>query len=186
MEDIARQGDAEIARSVQDGEPQAYRELVVRYHASLVRYATRLLGSATDAEDVIQEVFLHAYERIRQYDPDRSFSSWVYRIAHNECVDALKRKRREPVPFFDPDVLFPHPVSRETPDDHVMREEMLDLIERYLSRLDWKYREPLVLHYISERSYEEISDILHIPVATVGVRLSRARNRLRALRAAHP
>ena len=181
----AQAQDAAAAVAVQRGEAFAYRALVERYHAPLVRYARRFLGHAEDADDVIQEVFLRAYERIRQYDARRPFSTWIYRIAHNACIDHLKHRKREPIPFFDPDTLFPHPIARDTPEDHVTRAEILDAIERNLTSLDAKYREVVVLFYIAERSYEEIADILRIPVATVGVRLKRARDRLRAYRTSH-
>lgn len=178
--------DAAYAVAVQRGEVFEYRQLVERYHVPLMRYARRFLGNGEDAEDVIQEVFFRAYERIRQYDPKRPFSTWIYRIAHNACVDVLKRRKREPIPFFDPDTLFPHPVAKETPEDHVARAEILDAIEQHLSTLDAKYREVIVLHYIAERSYEEIADILRVPIATVGVRLKRARDRLRVRHDVHP
>lgn len=180
--DGPRNHDADAASAVQRGDVIAYRGLVERYHVPLVRYVSRLLGNTDDAEDVVQDVFVKAYACIRQYDPRKKFSTWIYRIAHNESVNRLRRKRLEPVLFFDPDTLFPHPVARETPRDQAEREEMLDCIERSLAMLDRKYREPIILYYIAERSYEEIADIMRIPVATVGVRLNRARQQLRALR----
>ncbi|MFH1098878.1 MAG: RNA polymerase sigma factor [Candidatus Uhrbacteria bacterium] len=178
-----QQSDAAAAVAVQHGKVTAYHELVERYYAPLVRYAWRFLGNQEDAEDIVQNVFLKAYANIRQYDPHRAFSTWIYRITHNECVNLLKRRHREPISFFDPDTIFPHPIAAETPADQVERNEMLDLIERYLAALDPKYREPVILHYIAERSYEEISDIMHIPISTVGIRLKRARDRLRLIRA---
>jgi len=175
--------DANAAAAVQRGETYAYRALVERYHAPLMRYARRFLGNAEAAEDAVQDAFLRAYENIRQYDPRRPFSTWIYRITHNVCVDILRRRMHEPIPFFDADTLFPHPIARESTEDNVVRTEMLDLVARYLATLDPKYREVVVLHTIAERSYEEIADIMHIPVSTVGVRLKRARDRLRAQRA---
>ncbi|MFH1430131.1 MAG: RNA polymerase sigma factor, partial [Candidatus Uhrbacteria bacterium] len=164
------------------GELGLYRVLVERYISRLRRYTLRLLLSVDDAEDVVQDVLLKAYANLRGFDTKRSFSTWIYRIAHNECVNALKKRHREPVPFFDPDVLFPHPVAKETAADAAERDELLNTIERFLEQLDPKYREVVVLHYIEERPYKEIADILRVPISTVGVRLKRARDHLQRCR----
>ena len=167
--------DEEIAKRVQTGDIESFGVLVERYEEKLTRYARRFLFYAEEAEDIIQDVFMKAYANIRSFDATRKFSSWIYRIAHNECINAMKKRGKEAIPFFDPDTLFPHPVAKETADEGIRREELKALMEGNLERLDPKYREPLILFYYEEMDYKEIAEILRIPVSTVGVRLNRAR-----------
>ncbi len=171
--------DEELARSVQRGDADAFGVLVERYEPKLVRYARRFLFGQHDAEDMVQDAFLKAYMNIQSFDVGRKFSSWLYRIAHNEFITALRKRTRQPVFSFDPDTIFPHPLSRETADRDANEAELRGLMDTGLGDLPPKYREPLVLYYFEEKDYREISDILQIPVATVGVRLNRARTMLK-------
>ena len=171
--------DEQIASRVQQGDSEAFGLLVERYGRKIARYAKKFLFGYEDAEDLVQHVFVKAYVNIRSFDAGRKFSSWIYRIAHNEFINAIKRKRREPVPFFDPDALFPHPLSSGGPEEDADAEELRSLLDRHIVMLDPKYREPLVLYYFEQMDYREIADVLRIPVSTVGVRLLRGREALR-------
>jgi len=170
--------DEQVASRVQGGDADAFGLLVERFEQPLLRYARRFLSGHSDAEDVVQEAFIKAFTNIRSFDVARKFSPWIYRIAHNEFINAIKKKRREPVPFFDADEFFPHPVALEDPREDAARKERAKEIEGHLDGLDMKYREPLVLYYFQELDYREIADVLHIPISTVGVRLKRAREAL--------
>lgn len=171
--------DEELTRGVQQGEMHLFGLLVERYEDKMLRYARRFLFNQHDAEDAVQEVFLKAYINMRSFNSTRRFSPWLYRIAHNELLNSLRKKMHEPIPFFDPDTLLPHPVAREQTDQPINEKELKELISANLDKLPQKYREPLVLYYFQDLSYQEISDILQIPVSTVGVRISRAKLALR-------
>jgi len=173
--------DEEVAKLVQNGDIQAFGVLVERYEKKLMRYARKFLFGYQDCEDVVQEVFLKSYTNIQSFDPNRQFSSWLYRVAHNEFINAIKRKGREPFPFFDPDTLFPHPVSQDSPDNDLNKQETKEVVDKILGRLDPKYREPLVLYYFEDLDYQKISEIMHIPVSTIGVRINRAKSLLKRL-----
>lgn len=175
------QTDEEIAKRVQAGDTEQFGVLVQRYEDKLKRYGYRFLSSREHIEDIVQNVFLSAYVNFRSFDIARRFSPWIYRIAHNAYVNALKRRDREPLPFFDPDVLFPHPVAAQRPDRDLEIKQTRELLDKLLAELDSKYREPLVLFYFQELDYNEISEIMHLPVSTVGVRISRGRNKLTKL-----
>ena len=175
------QTDEDIAKRVQAGDTEAFGLLVKRYEDKLKRYGYRFLSSREHIEDIVQNVFLSAFVNFRSFDPDRRFSPCIYRIAHNAFVNALKRRDREPLPFFDPDVLFPHPVAAQRPDRDLEIKQTRELLDKLLAELDSKYREPLVLFYFQELDYNEISDIIHLPVSTVGVRISRGRTKLTKL-----
>ena len=94
---------------------------------------------------------------------------WIYRIAHNELVNALKKKKkdRETVSLFYVDVLFPHPIAKENANENTSRREIKEILEGSLDKLSPKYREPLVLYYLEDMDYKEVADILRIPVSTV-------------------
>ncbi len=178
---IPDDSDETIARLVQQGNKEAFGTLLNRYETKLWRYASKFTQNNEDAKDLVQDVFIKAYTNLQSFDSSRRFSPWIYRIAHNECINAIKKKGREPLGFFDPDLLFPHPLAKEGADDLTKRREIRDVLDNALGQINTKYREPLVLYYFEEFEYQEIGDILHIPISTVGVRLKRGRELLKKI-----
>jgi RNA polymerase sigma-70 factor (ECF subfamily) len=170
--------DEEIVRLVISGGKELFGELIDRYEAKLTRYVKRFTQHDDDVSDIIQIVFIKAYTNLQSFDTSRSFNSWVYRIAHNESVTYLKKRSNEKVSFMDFDTFFPHPFAKEEADDRSLKREMKELLETSLSDISPKYREVLVLYYYDELSYQEIADVLHIPTATVGVRIKRGKEAL--------
>jgi RNA polymerase sigma-70 factor (ECF subfamily) len=177
--EAGQQTDEELAARVQAGYRAAFDVLVERYAPRLLRYGRRF--TLDDAEDQVQEAFIKAYVNINSYDRRQRFSPWIYRIAHNEFIDAIRRRRREPVPFFDPDTLFPHPVSAQSADDGIHGQQLRQMLDACLDQLDVRYREPLVLRYLQDLSYQEVADVLKIPTGTVGVRLKRGLAKLKSI-----
>jgi RNA polymerase sigma-70 factor (ECF subfamily) len=183
MPETIERNDEEVAIQVQKGDIEAFRILVERYEAKMTRYAKRFFFDGDEGKDLVQEVFIKAYVNIKSFDASRRFSPWIYRIAHNEFVNNIKKrqKERENVSIFDFDVLFPHLVAKETADDGFNKAEVKSMLEKSLSKLNAKYKEPLVLYYFEDMDYREIADILHIPISTVGVRLQRGRAMLKKI-----
>lgn len=176
--------DEALAVRVQAGEEAAFGELVARYEPKLMRYARKFLLDPDDAADIVQDVFLKSYENMRSFDATRRFSPWIYRIAHNEFVNALKRRESRGMIFtMDFDTLFPHLAAAERSDTAALERDVREALERHLAKIDAKYREPLILYYLEEMDYRMISEVLHIPVSTVGVRLSRGKAILKKLAA---
>ncbi len=178
MQYQSKETDETIAAQVQAGEAVLFGELVERYEQKLLRYAGRFLLVQEDARDTVQNVFLKAYVNLNSFDSKRKFSSWIYRIAHNEFINAIKKKGREPLSFFDPDTLFPHPIEPTRADTELNKNELKEMVELCLNKLDAKYREPMVLFYYENMDYSTIADIMRIPPSTVGVRIKRARSLL--------
>jgi len=173
---LTERTDEEVAALVQRGDVEAFGTLVGRYEEKMLRYARRFLLESDDAKDLVQDVFIKAYTNIRGFDATRRFSPWLYRIAHNEFINALKKRRgRETVSLFYFDIFLPHPMAEETADSGANRAEVRRLIGSSLDKLGPKYREPLVLYYFQDMSYQEIAEILQVPTSTVGVRLRRGR-----------
>ncbi len=181
QQDLNGKSDEELVGLVLE-DKELYSYLVRRYENRLLRYIIRISGvGRDDAEDILQEAFINAYRHLRGFDTDRKFSSWIYRIAHNGAVsDARRRKvrQRHLIPDVESEL-----VERIASDEDLARdvERRMEAVEirALLDRLDERHRDILVLYYLEEMSYTEISDVLHVPVGTVGTRLMRAKRALR-------
>jgi RNA polymerase sigma-70 factor (ECF subfamily) len=170
MHDTANLSDEEIAEKVQSGDRELYAAIIGRYQGKLLRYAGILIRDEDKAVDAVQESFIKAFINLRSFDPKKKFSSWIYRIVHNEVLNAVKKYQKE--------VPFPDGFDRASGEDiekEFERREAAGMVEKCLGEMPLIYSEPLALYYIDEKSYEEISDILRLPMGTVATRLSRAK-----------
>jgi RNA polymerase sigma-70 factor (ECF subfamily) len=185
QKDEKEEKDEAIAVRVQKGDAEAFQGLVERYEQKMSRYARRFLFDSDEAKDLVQDVFIKAYVNIQGFDVGRRFSPWLYRIAHNEFVNALKKKKKERgnISLFDFDVLFPHLglPAKEMADLGMKQYELKGILEASLDKIPQKYKESLVLYYFEDLDYKEIADVLHIPVSTVGIRLQRGKMMLKKL-----
>ncbi len=163
--------DRALVRRFLDGERAAGDELVNRYHRSVFNVALRMLGNVQDAEDVTQTVFGNAFAALDSYDPKYRFFSWIYRMTVNESLNTLKR-RRNVVSLDGIDVPAPGAISQSAADAEAR-------VGSALLELKPDDRAVVVLRHFVSFSYEEISDVLGIPVKTVKSRLFTARERLR-------
>jgi RNA polymerase sigma-70 factor, ECF subfamily len=181
-QDASLQKDEEIVRQVQSGKIDFFNILIVRYEKKMRTYARNFLSDSEEINDVLQEIFIKTYKNIKSFDAERKFSSWLYRIAHNEFVNALKKKNKKTLPLFDLDVFFPQHVKEEKyiPEE-IDRKKTKELLDKFLSKLEAKYREPIILYYFEELSYKEIADVMQIPIATVGIRIKRAKDILKSI-----
>ena len=170
--------DEQLISLIRAGDNELFGEIIDRYEAKLTRYIKRFIQQSDDVTDILQNVFIKVYVNLQSFDTSRLFNSWIYRIAHNEAVTYLKKRGNEKVSFLDFDVVFPHPFAKETADKYTLDEELKAVLDSSLSSIPLKYREVLVLYYYEELSYQEIADVLRIPIATVGVRLKRAKEQL--------
>jgi RNA polymerase sigma-70 factor (ECF subfamily) len=171
--------DEDIALKVQKGDIQLFGILVDRYQAKLLRYGRKFLSSSHDIEDLVQDIFIKAYKNIRSFNIKMRFSPWIYRIAHNEFINTIQKIKRMPLLTFDFDQFLPYLFSKETADREVNEKDTKAMLNNGLAKIDRKYREPLILYYLEEMNYREISEILRIPVSTVGIRLKRGRASLK-------
>ena len=171
--------DEELARKVQDGDIDKFGVLMERYQAKLSRYGRKFLSNSDNIEDVVQDVFIKTYENIKSFDSSQRFSPWIYRIAHNTYINTIKKNSLNPLYLFDFDTLVSHTVIENPIEWESEQKEMKKIVDKGLAEIEPKYREILILYYLEELSYKEISDILHIPIGTVGVRIMRAKEILK-------
>lgn len=167
--------DEQIVALIKDGNIRAFSDLVKRYENKFERYARKFLSDQDDIKDVLQNIFIKIYINIKDFDANKKFSSWAYSIAHNELVNALKKSKKKFLPLLDFDIIFPHNISKNDLNKNIEDLDAKKLTNEYLKHLQPKYREPVVLFYIEGLSYKEISDIMKIPVSTVGIRIKRAK-----------
>jgi RNA polymerase sigma-70 factor, ECF subfamily len=172
--------DEQIAKRVQNGDKDAYGILIDRYNAKIERYAKRFMSDEEDIVDLVQDVFVKAYVNINSFNTEMRFSPWIYRIAHNIFVNKLAWKSVRKLVSIDTDEFFPSTLAAsEDVEREVARAADKLAIEKVLNCLDDKYKTPIILFYFEEMSYEEISEVMQIPVNTVGIRIKRAKDKLR-------
>ena len=162
--------DVEIVKKVRFENQEFYGYLMDRYQSKFLRYANNLVKDEHRAKDVVQEAFIKAFINLNGFNPKKSFSSWIYRIVHNETLNILKKYHKE-LPML-PDFDFE---SAEDLEKDFSQKEMVIVVEKCLAMIPLAYSEPLALYYIEEKSYEEIGDILKLPQGTVATRISRAK-----------
>jgi len=159
----------------QQGDEEAFSQIVEAYQRPVYNLAYRMLGSAGDAQDAAQEVFLRAYSHLESYDPARKFSSWILSIASHYCIDRLRRGHRRQVSLdeFEPDRWLPDTAPR--PEDEAMDRDQEVRIRRLLDVLPEQHRLVIVLRYWYDMSYQEIAQITSSTESAVKSRLHRAR-----------
>jgi len=154
------------------GDGGAFGHLIDRYQRVLYNVSLRMVGNREDAKDITQTVFLKAYQAMGTFDRRHKFFSWIYRIMINETLNHLsKRKRTEPL-----DETFRS--DEAGPDEDCSRNRLRDSIQTALLELSTDYRQVIVLRHYAELSYEEMSEVLHVPEKTVKSRLHTARQLL--------
>lgn len=170
--------DNVLVKKVIEGDKELFGLIVDRYEKPLNRYALRYVRNETGAADVVQEVFIKAYINLRSFKQTKKFSSWIYRITHNEAISYMRKHKKE-VTTSDEDWFDNLADDRTAIEDIIDREIEAQKIKKLLMHLKDKYREPLLLFAIDNKSYEEISEILHLPINTIGTRINRAKSQLR-------
>ena len=170
MNEYEKFSDEEIVEEVRSHDQELYGVLVERYQSKLLRYASSLLGDESKATDVVQESFIKAFINLEGFSTHKQFSSWIYRIVHNEAMNIVKKYRKE--------VPLQEGIDFESDEDTLKDFELQEIsfmVGKCLRGIPLLYSEPLTLRYIEEKSYEEISDILRIPIGTVATRIRRAK-----------
>ncbi len=147
----------------------SFSEIIKRYEKKLLRYANYITNDYRLSEDIVQSAFIKAYTHLKGFNTSLSFSSWIYRITHNEAINALKKNRKHS----NVDIDIPSNAPSNIED--FSQDELKRMLDKCLNHLPLKYSEVLTLFFLEEKSYEEISDILRLPIGTIGTRLSRGK-----------
>lgn len=157
-------------------DPEVFGQLMERYEQPLMRYVMRLTGWAeVEVGDILQESFIKAYRHLNDYDVELKFSTWLYRITHNQTIDTLRKQNVRPVLNLSLEDAARFVATGEDLAGTLARQEDLAEIRRAIQRLPLIYRDVLVLRFLEEKSYEEIMDIVQMPKGSVASLISRGR-----------
>ena len=182
--------DRQVVEWAKDGHETAFRELVRRYERPVFSLVYRMVRDRALAEDLTQETFIKVLNGIRSYRPEFKFSSWIFKIANNAAIDHLRRRELDTLSLDgSPHARTPEEMQatalqlgsrQESPLDEVAARELGSQIERAIALLRPEYRACILLRHVEGHSYEEIAQILDLPLGTVKTYIHRGRNELRS------
>lgn len=182
---MPERSDEQLVTLVLNGHTESFQILVERYQKQVFSLAYRLCGDYDEAQDLAQESFLRIYQELPRFDLSRRFFPWMYRVAHNACVNQLQRRPRDISPIDENFDLSDENDPSARPDQAYDRLEQAGTVREAIASLPENYRLPLVLKYLRNMSYQEIADQLDLPVSTIETRLFRGRNLLKKALAAY-
>jgi RNA polymerase sigma-70 factor (ECF subfamily) len=181
--------ESSLVEACQSGDAAAFDSLVAKYASQVYNLAYRMVGDPEEAEDVAQLVFIRVFRSIGSFRGKASFTTWLYRVATNVCLDELKRRKRRPVPTEWPQDGEAEPESPPDiggdPEASVLRRERQELVQRAIQSLPETQRVVIILYDLQGLSYEEIAAALGATLGTVKSRLNRARLALKSKLARH-
>ena len=171
-----------VKNAIENGDQKAYAELMSRYKDSIYFMLLKMVNNRDDADDLTIEAFGKAFKNIKQYTPDYAFSTWLFKIATNNCIDFIRKRRKQTFSIdkgietddggeLNVDIKS----SQPDPEENMMKKQKIIMMRDVVERLKPRYRKLVELRYFQERSYEEIAEELNLPLGTVKAQLFRAR-----------
>jgi RNA polymerase sigma factor (sigma-70 family) len=177
------QRDYLLVQQATRGDQKAFAELMGRYKDAIYYMLIKMVNNASDAEDLTIEAFGKAFKNIQQYTPNYAFSTWLFKIATNNCIDFIRKKKATTISLDqnddDPDKASTDiQASILDPEEEMIKEQKQKMLREIVSKLKPRYRKLIELRYFKEYSYEEIAEELELPIGTVKAQLFRARELL--------
>lgn len=176
--------DYQLVQNAIKGDQRSYAELMGRYRDAIYYMLLKMVSNKIDAEDLTIEAFGKAFRYLGQYSPSFAFSTWLFKIASNNCIDFLRKKKSDlvsidtPNDLIDQDQTIPLPANVLDPEEELIKSQKLNIMRNIVCKLKPRYRKLIELRYFNEFSYEEISRELELPVGSVKAQLFRARELL--------
>lgn len=171
-----------VIRATQKKDQQAFAELMDKYKDSIYYMLLKMVNNNDDAEDLTLEAFGKAFNRLHQYTPNFAFSTWLFKIATNNCIDFLRKKKKNVMSVDNrianndgDDFMFEIKSEGMSPEQLAMNGQKIQLMRQYVKKLKPRYEILVEMRYFKEMSYDEISDELNLPLGTVKAQLFRAR-----------
>jgi RNA polymerase sigma-70 factor (ECF subfamily) len=184
---LGTENDKKLVEDALRGDENAFRSLLEKYEHAVYSICLRMVRNREDARDLAQDAFVRVFRMLRKYDPRYAFSTWLYKITSNLCIDYL-RKRRLPLVALDEPLSgkegeFQRQVESPgaNPEEKLMKVEAVKMLEDAIQALPPHYRLMILLRHQEELSYEEIAATLEVPIGTVKARIHRARSMLRSI-----
>ena len=179
-----KQIDYDLIRRAIDNDQSAYKELLDKYRQRVYYLVRKMIFDAEEADDLTQEAFIKAFNNLKSFNFEFAFSTWLFKIASNNCIDYLRKKRLKtysmntPVKQKDGETQQEYPDSNPNVEKRMIQEETSKQIKNAIASLPEKYQQAIIMRHTEEKSYEEISEILELPLGTVKARIFRARELL--------
>jgi len=183
LSDKAKKDYMLVQRALNDKDQRAYTEIMGRYKDSVYFMLLKMVNNSDDAEDLTIETFSKAFKRLDQYSPQFAFSTWLFKIASNHSIDFIRKKRIKAISIDQgyskaDGESYVIPVKEESldPEESMQKDERIQRMRDVVEKLKPRYKRLVELRYFEEKSYEEISEILELPLGTVKAQLFRARD----------
>lgn len=176
MPELSNLSDEAIVEIVRNKDKNLYAEIIRRYEKKLLRYALYLINDEHLSADAVQEGLIKAYVNLHSFNAKMKFSSWLYRIVHNQAINLIHKNKQH----FSVEENLEIDSGIDLEDDLIKKELKIHL-HNCINQMSIIYKEPLTLYFLEEKSYEEISDILRLPIGTVGTRINRAKHLVKKL-----
>jgi len=170
MQNPVQLSDEQLVEYIKKEDREMFSEIILRYQKKLFRYANSLSKDGDRAADIVQNSFIKAFVNLKSFKTEMKFSTWIYRIVHNEAINEIKKNRQQ--------VEMPDDFDLKSEGDVEIdfdQQEVVEKVRSCLEEIPVLYREPVSLYFLEEKSYSEIADILRIPIGTVGTRINRAK-----------
>jgi RNA polymerase sigma-70 factor (ECF subfamily) len=172
-----------VKRAIEKGDQKAYAELMSRYRDSIYFLLLKMVNNKDDAEDLTIEAFGKAFSRLHQYTPNYAFSTWLFKIASNNAIDFIRKRKLENLTSIDKplandesgELTMDIKSENMDPEESVIKKQKIKMMREVVEKLKPRYRELVELRYFKEYSYEEIAEQLNLPIGTVKAQLFRAR-----------
>lgn len=177
--------NSDLIKKAVEGDEAAYKKLMENYRGAIYNLLYKMVRNREETEDLVQEAFMKAFKALPSFNEEYAFSTWLYKIAINNCIDHMRKKRlktysiNKPVRSKDGELNREFPDTSMSPDKKVLSDERSNIIGAAIDELPENYRTAILLRHKEERSYEEIAEILDIPLGTVKARIFRAREMLK-------
>ena len=177
--------EAKLIKQVVDGDNEAFALLVKAYEDKVYNLCLRMCGDREEARDLAQEAFIKAWRGLRFYKHEAAFSTWLYRLTGNVCIDYLRRKKRRAAVSLtssdEEETQLEIPDPTPTPEEQTLDLSTRQAVSDAMEKLEEDFRMVLTLRVVEERSYDEIAEIMDLKVGTVKSRLARAREKLKKI-----
>lgn len=182
--DARKLEDRRLIQAAQKGDQKAFESLLMKYRNLVYHVMYKMVRNPQEAEDLTQEAFIKAFNALASFKEEFAFSTWLMKIATNNCIDFLRKRKLqtysidEPLQYKDQEVKIELPASDPTPEKRLLTAERKQMIDDAIDSLPPRYRQVIILRHKEEKSYEEIAELLELPLGTVKARIFRAREML--------
>jgi RNA polymerase sigma factor (sigma-70 family) len=180
----SREEDSALIQRALAGDQKAFQRLRVKYYDAIFKLVNRMIRDRQEVEDLTQEAFIKAFTSLERFDDEYAFSTWLYKIATNNSIDHIRKKKLhtfsidKPIGSEESDFTFELPDTDLEPDQELIANQRKKMLENAMNSLPLKYRQVILMRHVDEKEYQDIAKILKLPLGTVKAHIFRARELL--------